>query len=360
METEDIQLILEDAGFELTDRGSYWSTTAIWRDGDNKTAVQIYKDSGVWRDFVEEPKPAPLKKLLKKIYKSSDYHRVCKNLKFKTLYDVFNNIERKQKIKMEKTYELEILNSLLPHYKFYNKKKISDKILKIYRSGFASTGKMNARYVFPIFKPNNPNKIIGFTGRSFLHDSNKDIAKWKHIGSKRNWIYPAYIPCKSGYPFLDAITNTKTVYLIESVGDSLAMTENSILNHLVTFGTDLSGEKILFLSTLEPEEIIIVSNNDKDKDVNVGKISAIKYFVQLMDFFDLDKISIKLPILNDLSESHEKGKFDVWFQKKVNKRNQKVEILNFLMKERKNPIFNKNLKIENKIEKLRFYLNMDM
>ena len=53
METEDIKEVLLELGFKLRDRGPYWQTNALWRNGDNFTAVQIYKDSGVWRDYVD-------------------------------------------------------------------------------------------------------------------------------------------------------------------------------------------------------------------------------------------------------------------------------------------------------------------
>jgi hypothetical protein len=50
----DIHSILIDLGFSLQDRGAFWQTSAIWRGGDNPSAVQIYKDSGTWKDYVEE------------------------------------------------------------------------------------------------------------------------------------------------------------------------------------------------------------------------------------------------------------------------------------------------------------------
>ena len=54
METEDIKEVLTELGFKLRDRGPYWQTNALWRNGNNFTAVQIYKDSGVWRDYVDD------------------------------------------------------------------------------------------------------------------------------------------------------------------------------------------------------------------------------------------------------------------------------------------------------------------
>ena len=46
---------------------------------------------------------------------------------------------------------------------------------------------MAGRYVFPIF--NSVDQIVGFSGRDIL--SRKDAPKWKHIGSKSTWVFPA-------------------------------------------------------------------------------------------------------------------------------------------------------------------------
>ena len=51
METSKIQSILEELGYNLYDQGNYWQCSALYRNGDNKTALQIYKDSGTWKDY---------------------------------------------------------------------------------------------------------------------------------------------------------------------------------------------------------------------------------------------------------------------------------------------------------------------
>jgi hypothetical protein len=43
--------ILEDLGYTLQDCGSHWRSNAVYRSGKNKTALIIYKDTGVWKDF---------------------------------------------------------------------------------------------------------------------------------------------------------------------------------------------------------------------------------------------------------------------------------------------------------------------
>ena len=62
----DIESILVDLGYNLDDRGEYWQTNAVYRGGDNKTALQIYKDTGVWKDYVQETGFLPFKALVEK------------------------------------------------------------------------------------------------------------------------------------------------------------------------------------------------------------------------------------------------------------------------------------------------------
>jgi len=54
MDNTNIEEVLTSLGYKLTDRGSYWQTSAVFRDGNNNTAIQIYKDSGVWKDYVQQ------------------------------------------------------------------------------------------------------------------------------------------------------------------------------------------------------------------------------------------------------------------------------------------------------------------
>lgn len=62
----DYKTILENLGYKLSDRGTFWQTSAIYRNGDNPTAIQVYKDTGVWKDFVEDTNFLPFEALVKK------------------------------------------------------------------------------------------------------------------------------------------------------------------------------------------------------------------------------------------------------------------------------------------------------
>ena len=117
----EIQEVLSSLGYTLTDKGAYWQTNALFRNGDNK-----YLKSSERGSFYRTPEP-------------------------------------ETKIEMEEVYSLDQLTKLLPHYKFYNNKGISSSLLKILKAGLATRGQMYQRFVFPIF--NQHGQIHGFSGR---------------------------------------------------------------------------------------------------------------------------------------------------------------------------------------------------
>jgi hypothetical protein len=358
--TKEIKETLEKLGFKLEDRGNFWSTNAFWRGGDNKTAVQIYKDTGVWRDFVEGIPPSPFPRLIGKVLRTNDPQKISEYFKsgkyIESGQGIFDGPENKETIKMEKTYNKSVLKDLLPHYKFYTDKNISENTLRMYQGGFATKGKMNNRYVFPIFDLEKKEEIIGFSGRSMLWEKgNRKMPKWKHLGTKKNWIYPFCLDEK-----FERLAKNGQIYIIESIGDSLALTENGFCSQLVTFGLDLSSKQISSLISQNPDKITISMNNDASSAQNAGLESSIKHFVSLMDYFDLDKIEIKLPPPDyDLSDLHKQKLMNQFTDKTVKKETQLRAILNYT----KNPFnakkFKKNQKLEEKVEKIKFYLGED-
>jgi len=329
LEQTDIHDALNQLGFKLNDRGAYWQTSAIWRNGDNPTAIQIYKDSGVWCDFVEQGKHQPFSRLVGKVLGTSDKKQIEKYIKVDGIHlDFVEEKDNRVKISMDHIYDITDLKKLLPHHKFYLDRNISLDVLKMYQGGYATAGKMNGRYTFPIFQEKIKENIIGYTGRSPRHTKDSPFPKWKHIGQRKNWIYPLYIPVKGKYPFLKDAEDKKEIIIVESIGDSLALSENKFLNHMVTFGLSLSSKQICQLVSLNPSTITIAANNDHNKEINIGLEAAIKNFVRLMDFFDISKLCIKLPETNDLSDLHVSNRFDCWATKNVNREKQ----LNFILK----------------------------
>jgi DNA primase len=179
---------------------------------------------------------------------------------------------------------------LLPSFNFYNKRGISNETLKDFKGGVKTYGKLNNRFVFPIFEGK---KIIGLAGRDLY--SNSQRPKWKILGRKSNFVYPSDLSSPE-------IQNTKTVILVESIGDALALYENGIKNLIVIFGLTVSKNVILFLMKSNLENIIISTNNDADSDYNRGMEAALNIKSKLSKFFNPDTLKVKLPTRKDFGD----------------------------------------------------------
>ena len=64
---------------------------------------------------------------------------------------------------------------------------------------------------------NEYGQIHGFSGRDMTKNSDKP--KWKHMGKKSGWVYPAYVPTKEG-AYHDCMTQDYVI-IVESIGDCL-------------------------------------------------------------------------------------------------------------------------------------------
>ena len=326
-EEVDIESILANLGYTLEDRGEYWQTNAVYRNGDNKTALQIYKNTGVWKDYVQESGFLPFKALVEKSATHLSKDEIEKLTKG---FDV--NIEKKNnqsnKIKTEEVFENSILEKLLPHYSFYNERGISDELLKKLNSGLSTRGQMYQRYVFPIY--NDYRQIIGFAGRDM---SNKEERpKWKHVGRKTKWCYPINLPSFKKEDWLDS-----EIFLVESIGDFLSLTENTKKKSLVTFGLDVSPALINKMLEISPKTIFISFNNDRQSPENRGLNASIKNYLRLLNFFDSEKLKICLPTLNDFGDM-DRNEYNTWEKKveNIKNKNQKEDIKNLATK-----LFNK-------------------
>ena len=286
-----IQSSLVELGYELSDFGNHWRARALYRGGNNPSAIRIYKDTGVWQDFVKNKGPLPFKKLVELTLNTTDTNIISKYINGNSI--IPDDYVNKEKLEMEKIYPDDCLKKLFPNYSFYLKKNISEDVQKLYKCGLASSGRMYRRMVFPIF--NSSKQIFGFSGRKI--DNDTEAPKWKHIGLKSNWIYPALIP---DFPQID-----DEVILVESVGDSMALTNNGYKNNLVLFGLDCSPSILNFLISKQLSKIYISTNNDNNSKVNRGLVSAIKTLMKLSSYFDLDVLKIKPPLLNDFGEMQE-------------------------------------------------------
>ena len=182
----DYKEVLENLGYRLNDHGAYWRTNAVYRSGDNSTALQIYKDTGVWKDYVEDSSFMPFEALLQKTLNTRDPNAVKHYLKDQGV-TIGSRIKQRNLLKEEKTYPSKVLAKLLPHHDFYLKKGISKETLEDFQCGLAMSGKMYQRVIFPVFRKDG--RIHGFSGRKVTQD---ERPKWLHLGKSSNWFFPFY------------------------------------------------------------------------------------------------------------------------------------------------------------------------
>jgi|TARA_R100000458_G_C8274521_1_gene249483 hypothetical protein len=320
--SEDFQGILESIGYQLIDCGDHWRTQALYRDGDNKTAVKVYKNTGVWMDFVENKGSMPFEALVRLTVK--DEKQIKELLGGRTI-ETSELYCPKEKIEMEKIYPDSSLDKLFPNYHFYEQRKISKETQQAFQAGLAGVGKMYRRMVFPIY--NEHKQIIGFSGRKV--DSNNNYSKWKHIGRRNNWVYPAF----NEKTCVDQeITTKQEVVLVESIGDAMALYDQGIKNVLVIFGLSVNNNIVNYLNSKSIRHIYISTNNDKASEENRGFIAALKSFLKLSKYFDLDRLTVKFPpkLYNDFGDAHLEG-YDLnsWLSKDIDKAAQIKYILDF-------------------------------
>lgn len=302
--------ILTNLGYTLQDRGDYWQTSALYRGGDNPTALQIYKNTGVWKDYVSSSVGGgfqPFKALVEKSGGKFD-----SSLLEESYIPTNTETEQSSNISSEKIFPDSYVKSFLPHFDFYINKGISINILKSLNSGLSTEGYMYQRFVFPIF--NKHGKAHGLAGRDL---SNKDgRPKWKHKGKKTKWVYPYYsFDSFSSNVCQDSIRENREVILVESIGDMLSLFSRGFYNVLVTFGLDISPSLCSHLIGVNPKSIILSLNNDFNSDKNRGKNACIKGYLKLCDYFNHESISICLPVKNDFGDMNGED-YANWISKK--------------------------------------------
>ena len=312
---------LESLGYQLKDYGSYWRTRGLYRGGDNTTALKIYKNTGVWTDFVAgSSKSYPFQRLVELTLDTKDSHIINKYVKFNP--ENIIHVQNKEKIEMEKIYPELILDNLLPHLDFYSTKMVSKDTLDFYKCGYATSGQLFRRIVFPIY--NQFGQIHGFSGRAVFWEKTSEFPKWKHIGKRADWVYPINLKRNNVLEAREEVEKQRSIIIVESIGDSMALFEHGHKNNVVTFGLGISSKLSAALVAISPDKIIIASNNDSDGDTNHGLISACKTFLQLSCIFDYSKLEIKLPLKNDFFDMHlatfagENDIFDKWNSKIIN------------------------------------------
>lgn len=299
---ESVRIILQEIGYVLTDNGKEYRAKPLYRDSDNDKVLRIWKNSGQWVDFKENISGS-LEDLVRLTLKLKSIDEAKQWISGKGVDTSFREEDQpKPTIKQTSVFDKSLLIKLLRDNSYWNNRGISDSTLEPFQGGVATGGKMFNRYVFPIF--NNKDDIIGFSGRDVSKTLMEGRPKWKLLGDKKEWVYPAKINIKD-------LQNSKEIIIVESIGDMLALRENKINNAIVSFGLNISPSIIYFLISLNPDRIVIAFNND-GLFTGAGNKAAETARKTLTNYFDLSQIKVCLPKeAKDFGELHLKDKTKV-------------------------------------------------
>jgi hypothetical protein len=277
----DIKEILSELGYTLLDMGKEYRARPLYRDSSSNSVLCIKKDTGRWIDYKDQ-RYGRFEELVQITLNLKDISE-AKQYLVKEFHFVAPKPE-KEKLKGPKIFGNENLKQIIPVYSYWAKRGVSPDTLKLLESGVMTSGKLEGRYVFPIF--DKINRLVGAAGRDI---TNKSQMKWKLVGEKRLWVYPLKYNRKY-------FTKNGSVVLVESIGDMLALWETGIRNVIVTFGLFISPKIKQTLMIINPQKIYIAFNNDTNQ---AGSEGATKAHYNLTRQFDAQQVEIALPTKND-------------------------------------------------------------
>ena len=285
----DVKKALEDMGYtNITSSGPYLRMKPVYRDSSSDTILSVHSTKGYFVDFSKQIKGnfEQLTKLSLGLSSIEEAKEFLANNSVVIKEDAEEFDEQRPKI-----FKKESLSKLIRDHSYWVNRGVSERVLEKFEGGTALAGKMQDRYVFPIF--NSRSQLVGVSGRYLKPLAEKSkIPKWKHVGSKSFWVYPAFVNIKT-------LKKDKEVILVESIGDMLALWNQGITNCLVTFGLTIQRGVLNCLLKLNCKRVIISFNNDENLR---GNEAAEKAQNQLLNFFDEDQTKIALPSRNDFGE----------------------------------------------------------
>ena len=302
---DQIKSALENLGYSLSDRGKEWRTKPLYRDSDNDTALSIKKDGGYWVDFARNFSGKFEDLIEKTLNKPKGFaDDWLKKEGFVKNFKKENEIREEMPLPYERFFDKNLLLKLESNYKYWLNRGVSQNTLSLFGGGVCKTGKMNGRYVFPIFDEDL--NVRGFAGRS-LYQNNE--IKWKLIGKRSEWRYPLFLTKKH-------IEEKQECYIVESIGDGLKLWDAGIHNFIISFGLNSLEHLYYTLVSLDPSKIIIAFNNDavNGKSSSAGNNTARFFYKNLLSFFSKDQVQIKLPTRNDFGEMS-KEEITEWIKK---------------------------------------------
>tara|TARA_R100001015_G_C4612852_1_gene168442 strand:+ start:414 stop:1328 length:915 start_codon:yes stop_codon:yes gene_type:complete len=289
MKIENIKEVLFELGYtNIIENHKEYRTRPIYRDSDNNTVLSINKINGRFVDFARNISGSfdDLVKLSLNLKSIDDARSWLSKNSVAIAVDVVD----KPEIRMPKTYPKELLSKLMPDHSYWVERGVTEYSVSEFKGGVSQRGKMYNRYVFPIFDAKN--NIVGFAGRDLKPNDKRP--KWKLIGDKSKWKYPLFLNYK-------LIKEQKSVIIVESIGDMLALWDCGIKNVVVSFGLDLTGALVGSFIRFDVSKIVIAFNDDS-KNSGAGNRAAYKASKKLLKYFDPHQITVSLPSGGDFGD----------------------------------------------------------
>jgi len=275
----EISDILSKLGYNnLRSFSGYFRVDPLYRTSDSRGVLSINSDNGRFQDWARQGLPegsGDLTKLVS-IHLNCSHKEAEKWLKDQN-YKIENNGEPEDIRQVYEQSGIDVpffcpsnLKKIKASHDYWLNRNASMDTLKKLNGGLdngVERGKMNNRYVFPIFD-SDKKTILGFAGRDV---SNKSKIKWKLIGKKSSWSYPFFLNKHS-------IINKSQVILVESIGDLLSLMSAGVDNVLVCFGISIGQEINSLLINLKIKNIIISFNDDSNNNFsgNNASLKALK------------------------------------------------------------------------------------
>ena len=275
MEVKNFNIVsfLRENNYQVTENSNYITIPAKWRGGSDITSVTGYLNKNLFIDWVTGDK-FDINGLIKRVLNLPDEKNVKEYLAYNKIQLPTNDgYNLKNEIKIMDIFPEEVKDLLVPDYSYWVGRGISEETAKQFENGKVLTGAFKNRQTFII--RNSKKQIVGLSGRDLIGDKK---AKWRHSGSKSNFVFPALINSK-------IIKEKGEVLLVESVGDVLACYEAGIKNVLCVFGIDLGLGVLNYLLRISPNKINICLNNDNHLN-GAGNEGAIKMKKKLDKYFD--------------------------------------------------------------------------
>lgn len=306
----DIKEMLYELGYSnISEYPREYRTRPIYRESDNNTVLRIDKSTGRFVDFAENISGS-LEDLVQLSLKMKSVDEAKKWVSSKGGGDIQAKLlVAKPEIKSPKIFKKNCLQKLVHNHIYWIDKGISEATISQFKGGVIADGKMKNRYVFPVF--DSKNRLVGVSGRYTQEIKYDNIPKWKHVGDKYAWKYPLFLNH-------EIIRDEKSAFLVESIGDMLALWEAGIKNSIVTFGLEVSPAIMGALLRFDLNRVYVSFNNDSDKNSR-GNFAAKKAKNKLLKHFDSEQVAVKLPTKNDFGDMDTK-EIQLWVKENISQR----------------------------------------